>query len=71
MANSSTSSGQYAQTPALSTPARPLYLVAQTRPLTWIKRRARKISAFYGVNRREAVRSARIDWVLFQPQFVQ
>ena len=33
--------------------------------LSWLKRRARRIMAFYGVTRRQAVIDARVDYVSF------
>lgn len=34
--------------------------------LGWIKRRARRLQRFYGINRKLAVLDARLDWVAFQ-----
>lgn len=38
----------------------------QTSRLGWIKRRARRIQRFYGVDRKLAVFDARLDYLLFQ-----
>lgn len=36
-------------------------------PLSWIKRRARRLARFYVISRREAVASAADDWTVFNP----
>ena len=36
-----------------------------TSRLGWIKRRARRLQRFYGINRKMAVFDARLDWVSF------
>lgn len=57
-----------------SIPARassPLYRSAQNRPLTWIKRRARRLQRAFLISRPEAVEAACSDWVHFQPGIMQ
>lgn len=57
-----------------SIPARassPLYRSAQRRPLTWIKRRARRLQRAFLISRPEAVEAACSDWVHFQPGIMQ
>lgn len=36
-------------------------------PLSWIKRRARRLAHFFAVSRSEAVQSAAHDWTIFNP----
>jgi hypothetical protein len=47
-------------------PHRP-YLNGAQRPLSWIKRRARKLERVYVIPRRIAILNARIDWAHFHP----
>ena len=37
------------------------------RPLSWIKRRARRLERAYAMSRRDALLNARIDWTHFHP----
>ena len=45
-----------------------LYLIAQRRPLTWIKRRTRRLQTAFAVPRRTALAQAVSDWSYFQPR---
>jgi hypothetical protein len=38
----------------------------KTSRLGWIKRRARRLERFYGVDRKLAIYDARLDYLLFQ-----
>lgn len=40
--------------------------MSQAKRLGWIKRRARRLQLFYGIDRRVAVFDARLDFLLFQ-----
>jgi hypothetical protein len=37
------------------------------RPLSWVKRRARRLALVYRISRRDAVANAAIDWSHFNP----
>ena len=53
--------------PSRKTARASLYLSAPRRPLTWIKRRARRLARAFQINRREAVANAWQDWTYFNP----
>lgn len=37
------------------------------KPLSWIKRRARRLALAYAIERHEAVAAAALDWAHFNP----
>ena len=56
--------------PSRKTARASLYLSAPRRPLTWIKRRARRLQKAFAVPRRTALVQATADWANFQPRDV-
>lgn len=40
-------------------------LASSCRPLSWIKRRARRLQRAFAITRRSALVSARVDWTHF------